>query len=119
MKVKGTHTVKNSVEVEISNEEVSSIIETQSFQVLTKVVQKKLLKSFIESLVPASKGNFTIHTAFQYISDSNYLLVEVDADWDYHNNVGMDRFVRVLTKEESTKYETIKNLPEWVDKLLE
>lgn len=120
MKVKGIHTVKNSVEVEITDEEVKSIVDRQSVSVLAKALQGQLLQDFINNIEPDVEGIFTVHKGFnQTLSEQNYVLVLMDASWDYHNNVGVDKIYRVLTKEEAIKYVTIENFTKSLDKLLE
>lgn len=114
MKVTGKQTVVQSVNVEINQDEIDRIIKEQDIDVITKNLQTALMDKFVNSLEPAFKGKRMVRQSFYSEKKGKLVLVHIDADWDRHNNVGIDEEVRVLTDIETEIYENIKSLDGYI-----
>ncbi|MBL5841397.1 hypothetical protein I4U30_24395 [Enterobacter asburiae] len=110
MKVKGTHTTVQTVDVELSDSAVKSVVYGQTIDYLADAVQEKLLYKFLHSLPPEFDGKRTIRESYRSGNKGKLALVHVDADWNYHNNVGEDEEVRVLTEDERSRYKVLCNI---------
>lgn len=117
MKVTGKQTVVQSVNIEINQDEIDRIIKEQDIDVITKNLQTALMDKFVNSLEPAFKGKRMVRQSFYSEKKEKLVLVHIDADWDYHNNVGVDEEVRVLTDEETVKYKMISGIPLYIESL--
>lgn len=117
MKVTGKQTVVQSVNVEINQDEIDRIIKEQDIDVITKNLQTALMDKFVNSLEPAFKGKRMVRQSFYSEKKGKLVLVHIDADWDRHNNVGVDEEVRVLTEEETVKYHMICGVSQYIDQL--
>lgn len=121
MKVKGTQTTVESVEVTLSDEEVFRVANSLNIRDLAALIRGKLLDNFLLRVAGGRKGDFCITN--RYWSDhvkgcpstgkGTYLtLMERDADWDHHNNVGVDEYIRALTDDEAEQFRVINTLPD-------
>ena len=119
MKVKGTHTSVQTVDVELTDASVKSVVYGQTIDYLADAVQEKLLYKFLHSLPPEFDGKRTIRESYRSGNKGKLALVHVDADWNYHNNVGEDEEVRVLTDEEVKRFNTIMGISKKIKKLQE
>lgn len=119
MIVKGVKRTTENVELEISADEVNRIIESQDADTLSKFLQKRLMKDFIGKLKPAYSGERIIRKSFFSSLSDKFMLVNVDEDFDYHNNVGVDNEVRPLTDQELEQFFCITGLPEAIKETLE
>lgn len=117
MKVTGKQTVVQSVKVEINQDEIDRIIKEQDIDVITKNLQTALMDKFVNSLEPSFNGKRMVRQSFYSEKKGKLVLVHIDADWDYHNNVGEDEEVRVLTDEETVKYKMISGIPLYIESL--
>ena len=107
MKVKGTHTTVQTVDVELSDSSVKSVVYGQTIDYLADAIQEKLLYKFLHSLPPEFDGKRTIRESYRSSNKGKLALVHVDADWNYHTNVGQDEEVRVLTEDECERYKDL------------
>ncbi|MCC3722102.1 hypothetical protein [Staphylococcus haemolyticus] len=121
MKVKGTQTTVQTVDVELGDAEVLRVADSLDPHALSIILRNKLMNKFIVKLAGDRKGDLFIaerywskhHRNVPESGEGNYLtLIERDADFDYHNNVGVDENIRVLTKDEVKMYKTIAKLPD-------
>ncbi|AFU63707.1 hypothetical protein [Salmonella phage SSE121] len=110
MKVRGTHTTTESIEVDLTDNEVEKILRSQTVEDLATVIQEKLKRYFLLSLEPKFSGSRSIRKSWKSSSGGKLALIHVDADWNYHNNVGEDREVRLLTDDEEEKYKILCNI---------
>lgn len=116
MKVKGTQTTVQTVDVEISETEIDKIIFSQPVERTAQKLQEKMLHDFLVSLEPQFDGKRRIGPSYR--SDKLGLaLIHVDADWNYHNNVGEDEVVRLLTADEEERYKVLSNLAKTITDL--
>lgn len=120
MKVKGTQTKVEAVEITLTDEEVIRVANSLDVNCLATVMRDKLFGMFIQQMTDGRKGDFFISARFLSKNNRNlpetgegtYLtLIERDADWDYHKNVGVDEEIRPLTKEEVDMYNAINKIP--------
>lgn len=117
MKVTGKQTIVQNVEVDISDEEIMNIVKAQTPDYLADVLTKELLRNFIYSLPADFTGERAVWETRKRGYEQFLVLVHVDAGWDYHNNVGVDEEVRVLTDEETVKYKMISGIPLYIESL--
>lgn len=110
IRVTGRKTTVQLVNVEIDENEVKSVVDSQTTDYLISALQRKLKEEFVASLPPSFAGKREI----QKDTDGELTLVHVDASWDHHNNVGIDKDVRVLTGKEQEEYLKIVTLSEYI-----
>lgn len=109
MKVKGTQTTVQTVDVELGKESIKAVVHGQTIDYLAAVIQEKLMHKFLHSLEPKFAGKRTVRKGYGR-HDGKLVLVHVDADWNYHNNVGEDEDIRALTEDEEERYKVLSNL---------
>lgn len=114
MKVKGTQTTTQLIDVEVNDSEIKRIVNGQDEIILAEAIQQKLLNKFFKRCLPSINGEIVVGKAAKTGNRGTPVFVHVDADWDYHNNVGVDHEIRPLTHEEVVLYENIQRLPEYV-----
>ncbi|WAK43514.1 hypothetical protein [Cronobacter phage EspYZU12] len=121
MKVKGTQTTVESVEVTLTDAEVLRVADSLDAHALSILIRDKLMSKFIVKVAGDRKGDLFIAERFwsknnrkvPESGEGNYLtLIERDADFDYHNNVGVDENIRPLTKDETEAYNKINKFPD-------
>lgn len=121
MKVKGTQTTVESVEVTLTDAEVLRVANSLDAHALSILIRNKLMNKLIIKLAGGRKGDFFVANRFwsktnrdvPETGEGTYLtLIQRDADYDYHNNVGVDETIRTLTKDEVEAYETINKIPD-------
>ncbi|WNT48299.1 hypothetical protein SPLA5a_PHROGS00216 [Salmonella phage SPLA5a] len=121
MKVKGTQTTVESVEVTLTDAEVLRVANSLDAHALSILIRDKLMSKFIVKVAGDRKGDLFIAERFwsknnrnvPESGEGNYLtLIERDADFDYHNNVGVDKNIRPLTKDETEAYNKINKFPD-------
>lgn len=110
MKVRGTQTTVQTVDVELNDASIKSVVYGQAIDYLADAVQEKLLYQFLHGLPPEFDGKRTIRESYRSGNKGKLALVHVDADWNYHNNVGEDEEVRLLTEEEWERYKALCNI---------
>lgn len=110
MKVTGKQTVIKSIDIELSEEEISRIVKTQPIEFLADAIQNKVMKNFIDALKPQFDGKRAIRESHYQSRVGKLVLVHVDESWNYHNNVSEDKEVRPLTQDEISKYTLISGL---------
>ncbi|AKJ73496.1 DNA stabilization protein [Salmonella phage 40] len=110
MKVKGTHTTTQSIEVDLADNEIEKILRSQTVEQLATVIQGKLKLDFLLGLEPKFSGSRSIRKSCKSGSGEKLALIHVDADWNYHNNVGEDKEVRLLTDDEEERYKILCNI---------
>ncbi|EMB7054154.1 hypothetical protein VAG18_002846 [Escherichia coli] len=103
MLVKGTHTVKESVFVDIDHNELERVLRSCSNTLLLSVLQERADREFLNSLA-GRPGDFCIRK-----NGDKVWLWEIDADWDYHKDIGIDEPIRELTDQEIARYEQVTN----------
>ncbi len=103
MKVKGTEHIERVVEVELDAREVEDLIDHTAEEVLLHSIQCRAMQRFYER-VAGFEGSFYVQQRQGDDGVLVYQLWEIDADWDYHNDVGIDEKVRDLTTEEVVEY---------------
>ena len=104
MEVNAKQTEVKNVKVELSHQTQQAVVKAQSLDLLIDVVSKRLEHWMVESFTSdLKKGAYVIRGTY-YRGERQWCLMEIDADWDYHNNVGRDEVVRPLTDEEKAKY---------------
>lgn len=116
MKVKGTQTTVQTVEVDISDAEIDNIIFSQPVERTAKKLQEKMLHDFLVSLEPSFDGKRRIGQSYRQ-DKPGLALIHVDADWNYHKNVGEDEVVRLLTEDEEERYKVLSNLAKTITDL--
>lgn len=120
MKVNGVQHVTTNVEIELDDKEIDRIIYATDSAILLKVIRDHLRTAFIKRISKDLKGPFGELAIYrEHISSSSRFfsqvesegaypcLVHVDADHDYHNNVGVDETLRVLTPAEIAEWKSI------------
>lgn len=110
MKVKGTEHIERAVEVELDAREVGDLIDRTAEEVLLHSIQCRAMQRFYER-VAGFEGSFYVQ---QWQGDDGvlvYQLWEIDADWDYHKDVGIDEKIKDLTTEEVVEYNYLRD---WV-----
>lgn len=117
MKVKGTQTTVQSVDIEISEQEIRNVVINQTVEYLADALQEKMRRDFISKLKPDFKGTRIIREGFNQKNRGKLVLVHVDADWNYHTNVGLDEEIRPLSEEEVVKYQMISGLAHYITQL--
>lgn len=110
MKVKGTQTTVQTVDVELNDATIKSVVYGQTIDYLADAVEEAVQKFFLHSLPPEFDGKRTIRESYRSGNKGKLALVHVDADWNYHNNVGEDKEVRLLTEEEWGRYKELCNI---------
>lgn len=111
MKVKGTEHIERAVEVELDAHEVGELIDNTAEEVLLHSIQCRAMQRFYER-VAGFEGSFCVR---QRQGDNGilvYQLWKIDADWDYHNDVGIDEKIKDLTTEEVVEYIYLRG---WVE----
>lgn len=103
MKVKGTERVERTVEVELDAREVGELIDHTAEEVLLHSIQCRAMQRFYER-VAGFEGSFCVRPRYEEDGPSVYQLWKIDADWDYHNDVGIDEKIKDLTTEEVVEY---------------
>lgn len=116
MKVKGTQTTVQTVDVELGSESIKAVVHGQTIDYLAAVIQEKLMHKFLHSLEPKFTGKRTVRKGYGRY-DGKLVLVHVDADWNYHNNVGEDEDVRALTDAEESLFKMISRLSGYIETL--
>ena len=114
MKVKGTEHIERVVEVELDAREVGELIDHTAEEVLLHSIQCRAMQRFYER-VAGFEGSFYVQQRQREDGVPVYQLWEIDADWDYHNDVGIDEKVRDLTTEEVAEY---NYLCDWVKNVI-
>lgn len=114
MKVKGTQTTTQLIDVEVNDSEIKRIVNSQDEIILAEAIQQKLLNKFFKRCLPSIDGEIIVRKDAKAGNRGTQVFVHVDADWDYHNNVGIDHEIRPLTHEEVVLYENIRKLPEHI-----
>ncbi len=117
MKVRGTQTTVQTVDVELNYASIKSVVYGQTIDYLADAVQEKLLYQFLQELPPEFEGKRTIRESYRSGNKGKLALVHVDADWNYHSNVGQDEEVRVLTDEETVKYQMLSGVAAYITAL--
>lgn len=117
MKVKGTQTTVQTVDVELNDASIKEVVYGQPIDYLATIVQEKLLRDFLNSLQPEFDGKRMIRKSWRSSNEGKLALVHVDADWNYHSNVGQDEEVRVLTDEETVKYKMLSGVAAYITAL--
>lgn len=110
MKVKGTEHIERAVEVELDAREVGELIDHTAEEVLLHSIQCRAMQRFYER-VAGFEGAFHVQQRQGEDGVSIYQLWEIDADWDYHKDVGIDEKIKDLTAEEVVEY---NYLCDWV-----
>lgn len=103
MKVKGTEHIERVVEVELDAYEVGELIDNTAEEVLLHSIQCRAMQRFYER-VAGFEGSFYVQQRQGEDGVSVYQLWEIDASWDYHNDVGIDEKIKDLTTEEVVEY---------------
>lgn len=116
MKVKGTQTSVQRVDVELDEAAIKSVVYAQSVESLAKAIQERLQYRFLHSLEPKFSGERAIHKGYGRY-DGKLVLVHIDASWNNHNNVGEDEDIRALTDIEEQRYKDIMRITELIDVL--
>ncbi|AGZ17489.1 hypothetical protein X824_gp015 [Escherichia phage 4MG] len=116
MKVKGTQTTVQTVDVELGGDAIKTVVYSREIDYLAKALQEKLLHKFLHSLEPKFTGSRTVRKGYGRY-DGKLVLVHVDADWNYHNNVGEDEDIRALTDEEEVLFKMISGVSEYIENL--
>lgn len=102
MKVKGTERIERAVEVELDAREIGELIDNTAEEVLMHSIQYRAMQRFYER-VAGFEGSFCVRQRYEEDTPV-YQLWEIDADWDYHNDVGIDEKIKDLTTEEVVEY---------------
>lgn len=102
MLVKGTHTVKQRIEVEIDDCELKHILRSCSNVLLLSILQERAENEFLNALA-GRPGDFCVRKREGHKS----WLWEIDADWDYHKNESIDEPIRELTDKELQMYNEV------------
>lgn len=102
MLVKGTHTVKQRIEVEIDDCELKHILRSCSNVLLLSILQERAENEFLNALA-GRPGDFCVRKR----GNNKPWLWEIDASWDYHKNAGIDEPIRELTENEVQMYEDV------------
>lgn len=110
MKVKGTEHIERAVEVELDAREVWDIIDRTAEEVLLHSIQCRAMQRFYER-VAGFEGSFYVQQRQGDDGGLVYQLWEIDADWDYHKDVGIDEKIKDLTTEEVVEYNYLRD---WV-----
>lgn len=110
MKVKGTEYIERAVEVELDAREVGELIDHTAEEVLLHSIQCRAMQRFYEQ-VAGFEGAFHVQQRQGEDGVSIYQLWEIDADWDYHKDVGIDEKIKDLTAEEVVEYNYLRD---WV-----
>lgn len=110
MKVKGTEHIERAVEVELDAREVGELIDHTAEEVLLHSIQYRAMQCFYNR-VAGFEGAFHVQQRQGEDGVSVYQLWEIDADWDYHNDVGIDEKIKDLTAEEVVEYNYLRD---WV-----
>lgn len=103
MKVKGTERIERVVEVELDAREVGKLIDNTVEEVLLHSIQCRAMQRFYER-VAGFEGSFCVRQRYEEDGTPVYQLWGIDADWDYHNDVGIDKKIKDLTTEEVVEY---------------
>lgn len=114
MKVKGTQTTTQLIDVEVNDSEIKRIVDSQDKMILAEAIQQKLLNKFFKRCLPSIDGEIIVRKDAKAGNRGTLVFVHVDADWDHHNNVGVDKEIRSLTHGEVVLYENIRKLPEYI-----
>lgn len=114
MKVKGTEHIERAVEVELDAREVGELIDNTAEEVLLHSIQCRAMQRFYER-VAGFEGSFCVRQRYEEDGAPVYQLWEIDADWDYHNDVGIDEKIKDLTTEEAAEY---NYLCDWVKNVI-
>lgn len=114
MKVKGTEHIERAVEVELDAREVGELIDHTAEEVLLHSIQCRAMQRFYER-VAGFEGSFCVRQRYEEDGAPVYQLWEIDADWDYHNDVGIDEKIKDLTTEEVVEY---NYLCDWVKNVI-
>lgn len=110
MKVKGTERIERAVEVELDACEVADLIDRTAEEVLLHSIQCRAMQRFYNR-VAGFEGSFYVQQRQGDDGVSVYQLWEIDADWDYHKDVGIDEKIKDLTTEEVVEYNYLRD---WV-----
>ena len=110
MKVKGTEHIERAVEVELDAREVGDLIDHTAEEVLLHSIQGRAMQRFYER-VAGFEGSFYVQQRQEDDGAPVYQLWEIDADWDYHNDVGIDEKIKDLTAGEVVEYNYLRD---WV-----
>lgn len=113
MQIKGVKKYTENVEIEIAPSEINRIVSSQSVACLAEALRKKLLSKFLTKLTDDVYPR-VVRQSFKSGKEGKMALVHVEADWDYHNNVGIDREVRLLTDEEVAVYNQILGMDRYI-----
>lgn len=114
MQIKGVKKYTENVEIEIDPSEINRIVSNQSVACLAEVIRKKLLFKFCDKINGGIPCPSAVRESFKSGQSGKLALIHVDADWDYHNNVGIDQEVRLLTDEEVAVYNQILGLEDYI-----
>lgn len=110
MKVKGTERIERAVEVELDAREVVDLIDHTAEEVLLHSIQCRAMQRFYNR-VAGFEGAFYVKQRQGEDGVLVYQLWEIDADWDYHNDIGIDEKIKDLTAEEVVEYNYLRD---WV-----
>lgn len=104
MEVNAKQIEVRNVKVELSGYEQGRVAQAQKSDLLLGILSKRLKQSFVSTLtVDLKDGAYCVREEY-YKWERQWCLVELDADWDYHNNRGIDTTIRPLTEDEKTRY---------------
>lgn len=104
MEVNAKQTEVRNVKVELSGYEQGRVAQAQKSELLLGILSKRLEQGFVSTLTVGLKnGAYCVREEY-YKGELQWCLVEMDADWDYHNNHVIDTTIRPLTEDEKTKY---------------
>lgn len=104
MEVNAQQTEVRNVKVELSGYEQGRVAQAQKSDMLLGILSKRLEQAFVSTLtVDLKNGAYCVREEY-YNGERQLCLVEMDADWDYHNNHGTDTTIRPLTEDEKTRY---------------
>lgn len=104
MEVNAKQTEVRNVKVELSGREQARVAQAQTSDLLLRILSKRLEQAFVSTLtVDLKKGTYCVREDY-FKGERQWCLVELDADWDYHNNHGTDTTIRPLTDDEKARY---------------
>lgn len=109
MEVNAKQTEVRIVKVELSGGEQARVAQAQTSDLLIGILSNRLEQKLVANMTSdLKKGAYCIREAY-FKGERQWCLVELDADWDYHNNVGRDETLRPLSEAERAKYFQLDN----------
>lgn len=104
MQVNAKHTEVRTIKVELDDSTQVQVAQNLPTLKLVKIIKERLFKDAIDKITKGmKKATYTVASRY-HEGKQRLVLIEVDASWDYHNDVGVDEVIRPLTDDEVNRF---------------